>query len=146
MLLLCLIELSIACCLFRAPIADCSLFCSNIWGPHRQQGIVDLLGNHYIFSPRLLAIIRSEPAEPEPKSQDKPVSRFKSSLFHKDDVEVGESSMDTPMDTPSETLPLGNPRSDTTHYAIAKQMINFQSIDIGSRCECLGVKENRHKC
>ena len=39
--------------------------------------------------------------------------------------------MDTPRDSPAP----GNAQTHTTHYAIVKQMMNFQSIDVGPHCE-----------
>lgn len=112
-------------------------FCnSNIWAPHRQLDIVKLLGDHYNFSPRLHAIIGTVP--PESKSQDKPavgVGRIRRNLYRKDDIEVATRGLS--IDLPR--YPKKSPYNDISHYTLAKQMINYQSYDVGARFLCVGA-------
>ncbi|PVH87189.1 hypothetical protein DL98DRAFT_510047 [Cadophora sp. DSE1049] len=106
----------------------------NIWAPHRQKDILNLLGNHYKFSPRLLAIVGSDP--PESKTQqDKPVGRFKAKLYRKDDIEVATTGMS--LDLPRS--PRKSALHDISHYALARQMINYQSHDVGAQFLCVGA-------
>ena len=109
---------------------------SNIWGPNRQYDIVKMLGKHYTFSPRLLAIMQTAPSEARPKNDHKHVNRFKAKLMHKDDVETASKSIDMP-NGHSTPKPKEPPRatSHASHYSIAGQMINYQSIDVGAHCE-----------
>ncbi|KAG4442736.1 hypothetical protein IFR05_001753 [Cadophora sp. M221] len=71
----------------------------NIWAPHQQKEIVNLLGTHYKFSPRLLAIIGSDPPESKVQ-QNKPVGRFKAKLYRKDDIEVATKGMSVDLPNP----------------------------------------------
>ncbi|KAH9210573.1 hypothetical protein DL95DRAFT_370770 [Leptodontidium sp. 2 PMI_412] len=106
----------------------------NIWAPHQQKGIINLLGKHYKFSPRLLAIIGSDP--PESKAQqNKPLGRFKAKLYRKDDIEVATKGMS--VDLPN--YPRKSAHSDISHYALARQMINYQSHDVGAQFLCVGA-------
>ncbi|KAG4425644.1 hypothetical protein IFR04_001106 [Cadophora malorum] len=100
----------------------------NLWAPHQQKDILELLGSHYKFSPRLLAIIGSDP--PKSKAQqDKPVGRFKAKLYRKDDIEVATTGMS--IDLPRH--PRKSSLNDISHYALAEQMINYQSHDVGAQ-------------
>lgn len=113
-------------------------FCnSNIWAPHRQTDIVRLLGDRYKFSPRLLAIICTEP--PQFKSQEKPaLGRFRRNLYKKNDIEVATTGMS--IDLPRyANSPKNSPYDDISHYTLAKQMINYQSYDVGAHFLCVGA-------
>ncbi|TAQ89005.1 hypothetical protein B7494_g2683 [Chlorociboria aeruginascens] len=105
----------------------------NVWAPNRQLELVESIGIHYKFSPRLRAIIRTIPPAAETK-HEKHTSRFKNKLFHKDDIELGRASFDTPATTPRPRSPPRTAHMNTSHYSIANQMINYQSIDVGPRC------------
>lgn len=91
-----------------------------------------MLGNHYKFSPRLLALIRTIPPDTTPPVHNKDHGKFKSNISRKDDVELATSSLDTPRASPP---PQG--RHNLSQYEIAKQMINYQSTDVGARCKIL---------
>jgi hypothetical protein len=54
----------------------------------------------------------------------------------KDDLEVAAKSLDTPR---TSSRPQGD--DDFSHYAIAKNMEHYQSIDIGKKCELRESKE-----
>lgn len=106
---------------------------SNIWGPNRQPDIIDVLAHRYGFSPRLLAIIKTLPPN-NSSSKDHRVS-YKEKLFEKDDIETGRASMNTHR----EHAPHRTPPGTTSHYTIAQQMINYQSVDVGARFMCIGA-------
>jgi hypothetical protein len=111
---------------------------SNIWAPNRQVEIIEVLGKHYKFSPRLLALVRTIPPDTTttPPIQNKDHGKFKSNIFRKDDIELATSSLDTPR-----ANPLPQRRQNLSQYEIAKQMINYQSIDVGAHCKLLGTFE-----
>lgn len=110
----------------------------NIWAPHRQLPVVDLLGNHYGFSPRLLAIIRSEPEVPEPQPDNKHEGHHTRRQFRKDDVELATTRVGLPSPRSAAAQPRGA-RPSVSHYSLAQQMINYQSIDIGAHFLCIGA-------
>ncbi|EKD15881.1 uncharacterized protein L3040_003262 [Drepanopeziza brunnea f. sp. 'multigermtubi'] len=105
----------------------------NIWAPHRQVEIVDLLGKHYGFSPRLLAIIGTAP--PESRHLDKPLGRLRTKIYRQDDIELAttRASIELP------TWPIKSQDDDISHYALANQMINYQSHDVGTHFLCVGA-------
>lgn len=104
----------------------------NIWAPNRQVEVIEILGKHYKFSPRLLAIIKTMPPDKIPEVQDKNAGRYR--MLHKDDVELATSSIDTPRtDSPFSS------RQNISQYDAAKQTINFQSIDVGTHFFCIGA-------
>ncbi|TGO65284.1 hypothetical protein BCON_0003g00790 [Botryotinia convoluta] len=105
----------------------------NIWGPNRQTDIIDVLAHRYGFSPRLLAIIKTLPPI-NPTSKDHRVS-YKEKLFEKDDIETGRASMNMPRTHTTHRAP----PATTSHYTIAQQMINYQSVDVGARFMCIGA-------
>ena len=113
--------------------ANGCLLNSNIWGPNRQLETIEALGKHYKFSPRLLAIIKQIPPDKAPQVQDKNDAKYKT--LRKDDVETATSSLETPRaSSPSQNRPV------VRQYDVAKQWLNFQSIDVGTHCEILTVK------
>ncbi|KAK6592992.1 ADP-ribosylation factor 1 [Botrytis cinerea] len=99
-------------------------------GPNRQTDIIDVLAHRYGFSPRLLAIIKTLPPK-NTSSKDHRIS-YKEKLFEKDDIETGRASMNMPR---AHTAPAAT----TSHYTIAQQMINYQSVDVGARFMCIGA-------
>ncbi|ESZ91647.1 hypothetical protein SBOR_7978 [Sclerotinia borealis F-4128] len=105
----------------------------NIWGPNRQTDVIDVLANRYGFSPRLLAIIKTLPPNISSK-KDHRIS-YKEKLFVKDDIETGRASMNVPRAHATHRTPPGT----ASHYTIAQQMINYQSVDVGARFMCIGA-------
>ncbi|KAI9644656.1 hypothetical protein NHQ30_006680 [Ciborinia camelliae] len=104
----------------------------NIWGPNRQTDVVDVLANRYGFSPRLLAIIKTLPPN-NSSNKDHRVS-YKEKLLKRDDIETGRASMNIPRAHATHRAP-----GTTSHYTIAQQMINYQSVDVGARFMCIGA-------
>lgn len=106
---------------------------SDIWAPHQQTELIDVLSEHYKFTPRLKAIMKSVPP-PSPKAQsDKRFSRQERTPQSplKDDLEVGEEGLEDRWAT-------GNSEENShkfSHYGIAKSMEHYQSSDIGTHCE-----------
>ena len=119
---------------------------SNVWGPHRQPDLVDVLGKHYKFSPRLQAIIQSSPPQNQIPAQEKDthVSRFSSSSRRpkKDDVEIALTSSELQLPkAPSATSsdppvpPARSQNHELGHYTLAEQMQNYHALDVGRHCK-----------
>jgi hypothetical protein len=122
-------------CKCRLVLRGCSsanpgLFNSNIWGPNKQADLVSLLGDHYKFSLRLLAVMQTSPPLPEPRNQENKDSKYRTKPSQKDDVELAATSLDSPRTNSPSQGP-----QNTSHYTIAKQMLHYHSIDVGQRCE-----------
>ncbi|KAG4032370.1 hypothetical protein MFRU_007g02740 [Monilinia fructicola] len=104
----------------------------NIWGPNRQTDVIDVLAKRYGFSPRLLAIIKTLPPS-KSSNKDHRVS-YKEKLYEKDDIETGRASMCISGGHAARPAP-----GTASHYTIAQQMINYQSVDVGARFMCIGA-------
>ncbi|KAH8783896.1 hypothetical protein BGZ57DRAFT_883933 [Hyaloscypha finlandica] len=119
----------------------------NIWGPHRQPELVDVLGTHYKFSLRLQAIIRSPPPKDQAPStdKDKHASRFSwRKPWQKNDPEIALTSLESsassstapPLIRSNTTRGISN---DVGHYTLADQMQNYHALDIGRHYVCIGA-------
>lgn len=73
--------------------------------------------------------MKTAPPYSEPRIEDSFHKRRPKSI-DKDDVELASASLDTPRTGPA--IHIGHAPS---HYDIAKQILHFQSIDVGSHCE-----------
>ncbi|QSZ29059.1 hypothetical protein DSL72_003569 [Monilinia vaccinii-corymbosi] len=104
----------------------------NIWGPNRQTDVIDVLANRYGFSPRLLAIIKTLP--PNSSSNKGHRVSCKEKWYEKDDIETGRASMNISGPHAPHCAP-----GAASHYTIAQQMINYQSVDVGARFMCIGA-------
>ncbi|KAM3071193.1 hypothetical protein ACMFMF_007668 [Clarireedia jacksonii] len=106
----------------------------NIWGPNKQSEIIEHIGKHYKFSPRLVGIMKSPPVDAKPSHPDHRVT-YKDKLFEKDDIETGRASINI-----SRAQSAVRKAAETTsHYAIAQQMVNYQALDVGQRFTCIGA-------
>lgn len=110
----------------------------NIWAPDQQADVVNMLGERYDFSPRLLAIMRTEP--PEIVVQEERTSRFrrKQQPVKEADMELAEVVV-TSAESYKGRSRKGVVQTEISHYTLAEQMINFQSIDFGTRYLCIGA-------
>lgn len=93
-----------------------------------------MLGERYDFSPRLLAIMRTEPLGVEVQEEER-TSRFrrKQHPTKEADVELAEVVV-TSSESYRGRSKKGTVQSEISHYTLAEQMINYQSIDFGTRC------------
>jgi len=74
-------------------------------------------------------VIKTAPPAPKPRVEGKHTVSLRARVSHKVDLEANPS-----FDSSRLSSPKRDPQ-DTSHYAIAKQMIHYHSIDIGPRCE-----------
>jgi hypothetical protein len=113
-----------------------------------------VLGKHYKFSLRLLAIIRSRPPpKNQTPAQDKHVGHFsKPKSSQQNDPENGlttsdlempkypsASSSTAPVSAPPPTLTRSNTarsaNNDVDHYTLVDQMQNYHALDLGQKCK-----------
>jgi len=119
----------------------------NIWQPHVQQEVISVIGKHYEFSPRLLALMCSEPLKP----RFKPPSSVKSSLsdlYKRARTSPQLQRKGLPHDSVDveDQLPLrdyGVPADFSlgkgiNQYSIADAVFHWSSVDWGRRYVCLG--------
>ncbi|KAN0117443.1 hypothetical protein V8E51_003420 [Hyaloscypha variabilis] len=125
----------------------------NVWGPHRQPDLVDVLGTHYKLSLRLQAIIRAPPPKGSTPSHDKikPARRSGRPKPSQDnDPEIALTSLEVQLSknsSPSSSTAPALIRSNTTrgsgndvdHYTLANQMQNYHAIDVGRHYVCIGA-------
>jgi len=119
-------------CMLRSCCWNHPLTCfahSNIWGPNKQTDLVDHVAAKYKFSRRLLAVIKTTPPAPKPQNEEKHTAHLRTMVSRKVDLEANPS-----LDSSRHPSPIRQP-ADTSHYTIAKEMIQYHSIDVGPRCK-----------
>jgi hypothetical protein len=108
-----------------------TVYCRNIWGPNQQTGMIDLIAERYGFSHRFHAILKSSPP---PKSKDERPSTAAyagattTNALPMNDLEHANGTTEKP-----QGRYVKGPE-DINHYAIAENLINFQSLDLGEKC------------
>ncbi|KAG9245642.1 hypothetical protein BJ878DRAFT_418765 [Calycina marina] len=105
----------------------------NVWSPNKQTKLVDALAERYKFSPRLLAVIKTAPPPPKQHNDDNHTGHHRPGTAQKDDVEANSSLRSSQLSSSSYAA------MSTGHYDIAKLMINYHSVDIGTRFLCIGA-------
>jgi hypothetical protein len=114
----------------------------NIWYPSQQAPLLELLAKRYDFSPRLLALMCSEP-EPMRRSQssirDSRTSRRK--FWHRQAQPSNvESDMEKGVDELSELSSITSYDSAAASnlYKIINQLWHYSSVDFGRNYVCIG--------
>jgi hypothetical protein len=119
------------------------VYCRNIWGPNKQPGMVDVIAEHYGISHRFHAILKSSPP-PKPEDEGPPTAAklgtITANKLPRNDIELANGT--------AEKQPVGRVGGpeDINHYAIAKHLINFQSLDLGEKCMSLEAVYHCHRC
>ncbi|KAH6678354.1 hypothetical protein B0J14DRAFT_582510 [Halenospora varia] len=105
----------------------------NIWKPQLQPQIVKAISEYYRFSPRLDAIIRSNPGVAPSQTPPSPKAhRFRHKLHHdKDDIEHRASSIGE--------RPQPSVKSISSHYSMVKDMYHYHAVDVSKRFLCIGA-------
>lgn len=99
---------------------------SNLWTPYRQRETVRLLAEHYKFSARLSAILRTPPP-PSPAETSTPENGAPRLSFHHDTEKAnGRVSI--------QLKDVQTPAAEANHYTIASHLTNYQSVDVGEKC------------
>jgi len=105
----------------------------NLWYPFHQRSVLEVLGQHYDFSPRLLALMCADPRRPT-RTTDLASYAIAAEHGHAlSDLESGSSS----------TTSTGRQRSHSTMrrrnlYDIVDEVWHYSSIDQGRSYLCLG--------
>ncbi|KAF2495997.1 hypothetical protein BU16DRAFT_617511 [Lophium mytilinum] len=118
----------------------------NIWLPYEQKDVLHALGKHYDFSPRLLALMCSDPIQPK----SKPLSSRKSSssLWSRKSHRRGGSQKSSKQESLESEESIGMSEMmqstqmdlvrDMSHYNIVDEVWHWSSVDWGRRYVCLG--------
>lgn len=110
----------------------------NIWHPVQQTSLLQLLAKHYDFSPRLLALIQSDPRVsrgltstiPQKKKARKRLRRFS----------AGQQPLEDGPDESSEESSISSNASvcGGNLYKIINDLWHYSSIDLGRNYVCIG--------
>ncbi|KAG9833231.1 hypothetical protein KCU77_g12582, partial [Aureobasidium melanogenum] len=112
----------------------------NIWYPFLQRPLLELLAQQYDFSPRLLALMSSDPRRMRQyPSQSVPVERKNEEVLRRsfEDIEKGLSSPPPPA-TDTCSLSSCNPARTGNLYDIVDGVWHYTSLDQGRSYLCLG--------
>ncbi|KAG9993510.1 hypothetical protein KCU72_g20554, partial [Aureobasidium melanogenum] len=112
----------------------------NIWYPFLQRPLLELLAQQYDFSPRLLALMSSDPRRMRQyPSQPVPVERKNEEVLRRsfEDIEKGLSSSPPPA-TDTCSLSSCNPARTGNLYDIVDGVWHYTSLDQGRSYLCLG--------
>lgn len=112
----------------------------NLWHPFNQRSVLKVLARHYDFSPRLLALMISDPRLPDRHSPTPPLSStLQKSHWHPRkanvDCELGRGS-DELTDLSSISSYDGLARGNL--YRIVNDIWHYTSVDIGRNYVCVG--------
>jgi hypothetical protein len=112
----------------------------NIWYPFLQRPLLELLAQQYDFSPRLLALMSSDPRRMRQyPSQPVPVEKRNEEILRRsfEDIEKGLSSSPAPA-TDTSSLSSCNPARTGNLYDIVDGVWHYTSLDQGRSYLCLG--------
>jgi len=115
----------------------------NVWYPFQHKVLLELLGKHYDFSPRLLAMMCSDPRTPttRPSALASHLSAGEQSSFtprscrSQSDVEKGAKLPEIA------SVSSNNPARTGNIYDIADEVWNYTSVDQGRNCKCYSSPE-----
>ncbi|KAI5209754.1 hypothetical protein E4T42_07395 [Aureobasidium subglaciale] len=112
----------------------------NIWYPFHQRPLLELLAQQYDFSPRLLALMSSDPKRVRQyPSQPLNVEQKNEAILRRsfEDIEKGLSSTPPPA-TDTSSLSSCNPARTGNLYDIVDGVWHYTSLDQGRSYLCLG--------
>ena len=111
----------------------------NIWHPSQQKSLLELLAKRYDFSPRLLALMCSDPRIPR-YSRSSSQHRHNTSSRKPWVSSRGEPELEKGFDELSEQSSISSAGSVTggNLYRIIKDLWHYSSIDFGRNYVCLG--------
>ncbi|KAK3708870.1 hypothetical protein LTR37_011200 [Vermiconidia calcicola] len=113
----------------------------NIWYPSQQRSLIEVIARRYDFSPRLLALMCSEPKQPR-RSQSS-VQRFESTrrFWHRrSQARHSESEYEKGLDELSEHSSISSHDSAVAGnlYKMIDDLWHYSSIDFGRNYVCIG--------
>ena len=130
--------------LLRAGLAPTRTRWINLWCPERQKQTVTAIAKHYGFSPRLLALMTSDPDKPVVAPMENHQSRMRA-MMHRWKTErpsFESQAADIEMMKTLEEPASHATTPDLNHYRIVNEVWYFCSVDWGSRCKMLDRLRN----
>jgi hypothetical protein len=112
----------------------------NMWYPFQQRALLEILARQYDFSPRLLALMSSDPRRMR-QYPSQPVEQRAESILRRsfEDIEKGLSvSPPLPPATDTSSLSSCNPARTGNLYDIVDGVWHYTSLDQGRNYLCLG--------
>lgn len=110
----------------------------NIWFPFQQRPLLEILAQQYDFSPRLLALMSSDPRRMR-QYPSQPIEQRNEAILRRsfEDIEKGLSSSPPPA-TDISSLSSSNPARTGNLYDIVDGVWHYTSLDQGRSYLCLG--------
>lgn len=110
----------------------------NIWLPFQQRPLLEILAQQYDFSPRLLALMSSDPRRMR-QYPSQPIEQRNEAILRRsfEDIEKGLSSSPPPA-TDTSSLSSSNPARTGNLYDIVDGVWHYTSLDQGRSYLCLG--------
>ncbi|TIA25413.1 hypothetical protein D6C81_01792 [Aureobasidium pullulans] len=110
----------------------------NIWFPFQQRPLLEILAQQYDFSPRLLALMSSDPRRMH-QYPSQPIEQRNEAILRRsfEDIEKGLSSSPPPA-TDTSSLSSSNPARTGNLYDIVDGVWHYTSLDQGRSYLCLG--------
>lgn len=115
----------------------------NIWFPTKQKKLLEVLAQHYDFSPRLLALMCSDPKQSHHDEPRTNINRSVHTIPHlrrkAASLEVNSSgSSDVDELSVHSSSSSGGSMTEGNHFKIAADIWHYASIDMGRRYVCAG--------
>jgi len=105
--------------------------------------MIDVIAEHYGISHRFHAILKSSPPT-KPEDEGTPTAAKPATItangLPRNDIELANGTAEKP---PVKRV---EGPEDINHYAIAKHLINFQSLDLGEKCMPSEALCHCHRC
>lgn len=112
----------------------------NIWYPFHHKVLLEMIGRHYDFSPRLLAMMCSDPRTSKARESSPFVTRSRSTRSTaKTEGAVSLSDLEKGPEVPdAASIASNNPARTGNVYDIAEEVWHYSSVDQGRNYLCLG--------
>lgn len=112
----------------------------NIWYPFHQRSVLEILGQHYDFSPRLLALMCADPRRPSRRPDSNPYAVAAEQEHYLSDLESGSPCSSIRLQHLPDLTSSGSNKSIRTGnlYDIVDEVWHYSSIDQGRAYLCLG--------
>lgn len=116
----------------------------NLWAPEKQKDVLNIIGQHYGLSPRLLGLMCCDPLKPVPAAPVLHQHRLDNLLHpnYRQDEKTNNSSIQAidvegGKDDPY-NMRISHASIDLNHYVIANEVWHFCSTDWGPKYLCIG--------
>lgn len=114
----------------------------NLWRPFEQQAVLEVLARKYDFSPRLLAMMCSDPRRSRRSASQSPTSDYsrKAHWFSRSRPSASTDGSETKIDELSEHASIASYDSISRGnlYRIVDQLWHYSSVEFGRNFVCIG--------